>query len=79
MQKRFLDAGFSPEDVHLLGPDARKQNLVVRIRAAGHATEKPVLFLCHIDVVEALRSDWHTDPFNSSRRTATTTAAARRT
>jgi acetylornithine deacetylase/succinyl-diaminopimelate desuccinylase-like protein len=63
MQKRFLDAGFAQEDVRLLGPDPRKQNLVVRIRAAGRATEKPVLFLCHIDVVEALRSDWHTDPF----------------
>jgi acetylornithine deacetylase/succinyl-diaminopimelate desuccinylase-like protein len=63
MQKRFLDAGFPAEDVHLLGPDPRKQNLVVRLRAAGTTTEKPVLFLCHMDVVEALRSDWHTDPF----------------
>jgi acetylornithine deacetylase/succinyl-diaminopimelate desuccinylase-like protein len=63
MQKRFLDAGFSPEDIHLLGPDPRKQNLVVRLRAAGPTTEKPVLFLCHIDVVQALRSDWTTDPF----------------
>jgi acetylornithine deacetylase/succinyl-diaminopimelate desuccinylase-like protein len=52
-----------PEDVRLLGPDPRKQNLVVRIRAAGQSTEKPVLFLCHIDVVQALRTDWHTDPF----------------
>ncbi len=63
MQKRFLDAGFSPDDVKLIGPDAKKQNLVVRIRAAGTPSEKPVLFLCHIDVVEALRSDWSTDPF----------------
>jgi acetylornithine deacetylase/succinyl-diaminopimelate desuccinylase-like protein len=63
MQKRFLDAGFASEDVRLLGPDPRKQNLVVRIRAAGQSTEKPVLFLCHIDVVQALRTDWHTDPF----------------
>ena len=63
MQKRFLDAGFPPEDVHLLGPDPRKQNLVVRLRAAGQPDKKPVLFLCHMDVVEALRSDWHTDPF----------------
>jgi acetylornithine deacetylase/succinyl-diaminopimelate desuccinylase-like protein len=63
MEKRFLDAGFAREDVRLLGPDARKQNLVVRIHAAGTPTEKPVLFLCHIDVVEALRSDWTTDPF----------------
>jgi acetylornithine deacetylase/succinyl-diaminopimelate desuccinylase-like protein len=63
MQKRFLDAGFPAEDVQLLGPDARKQNLVVRLRAAGPATGKPVLFLCHMDVVEALRSDWSTNPF----------------
>ena len=63
MQKRFLDAGFSADDVHLIGPDPRKMNLVVRYRAAGSPTEKPVLFLCHIDVVQALRSDWHTDPF----------------
>src|ERR1700756_2313161 len=63
MEKRFLDAGFPREDVHLLGPDPRKQNLVVRLRAAEPSTEKPVLFLCHMDVVQALRSDWHTDPF----------------
>ena len=63
MQKRFLDAGFPASDLHLLGPDPRKQNLVVWYHAAGQPTEKPVLFLCHIDVVQALRSDWHTDPF----------------
>ncbi len=63
MQKRFLDAGFPPEDVPRLGPDPRKQNLVVRYRAAGTPAEKPVLFLCHMDVVQALRSDWTTDPF----------------
>ena len=63
MQKRFLDAGFAAADVHLLGPNSRKMNLVVRYRAAGTPNEKPVLFLCHIDVVQALRSDWHTDPF----------------
>jgi len=63
MQKRFLDAGFPAADVQLLGPDARKQNLVVRLRAAGTPTAKPVLFLCHMDVVQALRADWSTDPF----------------
>ena len=63
MEKRFLDAGFPREDVHLLGPNAKKMNLVVRYRAAGTPNEKPVLFLCHMDVVEALKSDWHTDPF----------------
>jgi len=63
MQKLFLDAGFPAADVLLLGPDVRKMNLVVRLRAARPTAEKPVLFLCHMDVVEALRSDWSTDPF----------------
>jgi acetylornithine deacetylase/succinyl-diaminopimelate desuccinylase-like protein len=63
MEKRFLDAGFPRADVLLLGPDAKKLNLVVRYRAEGTPDKKPVLFLCHMDVVEALRSDWHTDPF----------------
>ena len=63
MRKRLIDAGFAAEDVLPLGPDPRKQNLVVRLRAAGTPEEKPVLFLCHMDVVEALKSDWTTDPF----------------
>jgi len=61
MQKRFLDAGFSPDEIHLLGPNDRKQNLLVRIKGTSNA--KPVLFLGHIDVVEALPKDWHTNPF----------------
>ena len=63
MQKRFLDAGFAPEDMQLLGPDPNKMNLIVRMKAAGPSSEKPVLFLGHLDVVEALPSDWHTNPF----------------
>jgi acetylornithine deacetylase/succinyl-diaminopimelate desuccinylase-like protein len=63
MQQLFSAAGLAAEDVHLLGPDQRKLNLVVRLRAGGPTTKKPVLFLCHMDVVEALRSDWSTDPF----------------
>lgn len=63
IRKRLLDAGFAAEDVQLLGPNERKQNLVVRLRAAGTPAEKPVLFLGHMDVVEALASDWTTDPF----------------
>ena len=63
MRQRFLAAGFPAADVQLLGPNPRKLNLVVRMRAAQPTTEKPVLFLCHMDVVQALRSDWTTDPF----------------
>jgi len=61
MRKSFVDAGFPASEIHLLGPSPRKQNLVVRIKGSG--TGKPILFLCHMDVVEALPKDWHTDPF----------------
>ena len=63
LEMRFLDAGFPEADVHLIGPVPNKMNLVVRYRAEGTPAEKPVLFICHIDVVQALRSDWTTDPF----------------
>ena len=63
LEMRFLDAGFAESDVKLIGPNPNKLNLVVRYRAAGTPAEKPVLFLCHMDVVQALRSDWTTDPF----------------
>lgn len=66
MAKRFLDAGFPPEDVQILIPpgDSTKGNLVVRYRGTGGANgPKPLLLLAHVDVVAALRSDWSRDPF----------------
>src|SRR5271155_5047702 len=61
MAKRLLDAGFPAADVQVLGPNDRKGNLVARIHGTG--TQKPILFICHTDVVEARREDWTTDPF----------------
>ena len=61
MQQRFLDAGFPASDIHLLGPNPRKMNLVVRYH--GASGKKPILFIGHLDVVEANRDDWTTDPF----------------
>ena len=61
MAARFRAAGFSAEDVHVLGPLPNKKNLVVRFR--GQSPAKPILFLAHLDVVEALRQDWSMDPF----------------
>ncbi|HEY2459894.1 MAG TPA: M20/M25/M40 family metallo-hydrolase [Candidatus Acidoferrum sp.] len=61
MAKRLLSAGFDPKDVIVDGPNDRKKNLVVRLHGTG--PRKPVLFLAHLDVVEARREDWTTDPF----------------
>src|SRR5579872_3431818 len=61
MAKRLKDAGFPSADIQVLGPNDRKGNLVARYRGTGAA--KPVLIIAHLDVVEARRSDWTTDPF----------------
>src|ERR1700733_14712759 len=63
MAKRLLDAGFPPEDVHVLGPNDRKGNLVARIHGTGGGRLKPILLIGHLDVVEARREDWTTNPF----------------
>jgi acetylornithine deacetylase/succinyl-diaminopimelate desuccinylase-like protein len=59
--QRFRAAGFPAADVSVLGPDERKKNLVVRLRGTGQ--RRPVLLIGHLDVVEARREDWSTDPF----------------
>ncbi|HKW35499.1 MAG TPA: M20/M25/M40 family metallo-hydrolase [Candidatus Acidoferrum sp.] len=61
MAQRLRAAGFSENDFHVAGPNDRKKNLVVRLRGTGK--RKPILFIGHLDVVEALRSDWSMDPF----------------
>ncbi|MGH9388742.1 MAG: M20/M25/M40 family metallo-hydrolase, partial [Vicinamibacteria bacterium] len=61
MARRLRDAGFPEEDVRVLGPHPRKGNLVARLRGSGK--RDPLLLLAHIDVVEALPSDWSFDPF----------------
>ena len=45
----------------MLGPNDRKKNVVVRLHGSGK--HKPVLLIGHLDVVEARREDWTTDPF----------------
>ncbi|HSB75549.1 MAG TPA: M20/M25/M40 family metallo-hydrolase [Terriglobales bacterium] len=61
MAKRLLDAGFPAADVVVLSPDQRHGNMVARYRGTG--ARKPILLIGHLDVVEARRSDWTTDPF----------------
>ena len=61
MATRLREAGYAEKDLVLAGPNERKKNLVVRLRGTGK--RKPVLFIGHLDVVEARREDWTTDPF----------------
>ncbi len=61
MATRFRAAGYPESDIHVAGPLPRKGNLVVRLHGTG--TARPILFLGHLDVVEARRADWSFDPF----------------
>ncbi len=61
MAARLRSAGFKPGDIQVTGPDDQHKNLVVRY--PGKGILRPVLFICHLDVVEALPRDWSMDPF----------------
>jgi acetylornithine deacetylase/succinyl-diaminopimelate desuccinylase-like protein len=62
MADRLLQAGFPAADVQVIGlPNSKNHNLVARFRGTGK--QKPIVFLAHLDVVEARRGDWSMDPF----------------
>jgi acetylornithine deacetylase/succinyl-diaminopimelate desuccinylase-like protein len=63
MRARFLAAGFPEADLLIDGPVDVRKNLLIRYRGKPGSDLKPILFLCHLDVVEALRSDWTVNPF----------------
>jgi acetylornithine deacetylase/succinyl-diaminopimelate desuccinylase-like protein len=68
MAKRFLDAGFPASDIFQGGPKPEKGNLVVRYHGSG--ARKPLMLLAHLDVVQALKTDWSPDldPFVFTER-----------
>ena len=61
MSARLRAAGFAPSDVQVLGPRPERANLVARLHGTG--ARRPLLLISHLDVVEANREDWTTDPF----------------
>jgi acetylornithine deacetylase/succinyl-diaminopimelate desuccinylase-like protein len=64
---RMRAAGFAPEDVTLIAPadHPTKGNVVIRLHGQGkdQRNGKPILFIGHLDVVEAKPEDWSVDPF----------------
>jgi len=61
MAARLKAVGFTDKDIFIGGAAPRKGNLVATLRGTGK--RKPLLLLAHLDVVEAKREDWTTDPF----------------
>jgi acetylornithine deacetylase/succinyl-diaminopimelate desuccinylase-like protein len=58
---RLKAAGYTDKDIFLGGAAENKGNIVARLKGSGK--RKPLLLLAHLDVVEAPRVDWTTDPF----------------
>jgi acetylornithine deacetylase/succinyl-diaminopimelate desuccinylase-like protein len=63
----FRAAGWPAGDVRIVPQDSTVA-LIVRWRAEGRTTAKPIMLMGHMDVVEAKREDWTTDPFVLTER-----------
>jgi acetylornithine deacetylase/succinyl-diaminopimelate desuccinylase-like protein len=62
MAKRLTEAGFPSADVQVIGETPKYQCLVARYRGKN-AGVAPLLMIAHLDVVDARREDWSTDPY----------------
>ncbi len=63
---RLTTAGFAPEDivrVPVTIDGEQTMGLIVRYKAGGEPKGRPVAFLAHMDVVDAVASNWATDPY----------------
>jgi acetylornithine deacetylase/succinyl-diaminopimelate desuccinylase-like protein len=55
-------AGFADADIEII-PLGETAAMTVRYRGDGSSGKKPILFMAHMDVVDAKREDWEHDPF----------------
>lgn len=66
LAEELVGAGFSTEDVEVI-PLGETAALVATYRSDGSSDQPPIAFLAHMDVVEALASDWERPPFELTR------------
>jgi acetylornithine deacetylase/succinyl-diaminopimelate desuccinylase-like protein len=66
--KYLKSAGFTDSEIHVV-PEPKyphQVNVVVRIHGKGKG--KPVMWICHMDVVEAKAEDWTLPPFKFTEK-----------
>ena len=63
LRTRFLSAGFDAADLHVLADPAAPAQTSLVVRLKGHGKGKPLLYLCHLDVVPAKAEDWSVPPY----------------
>lgn len=59
---QLKQAGFSDNNIYIL-PVNETAALIVRYQGDGSSNKKPILFLAHMDVVDATLDEWNHDPF----------------
>ena len=66
---KYLKAnGFTDSEVHV-APEPKYPNQVnVVVRIKGKGTGKPVMWICHMDVVDARKQDWTLPPFTFTEK-----------
>jgi carboxypeptidase PM20D1 len=62
LRSELIAAGFPEQDVEVV-PLGETASLIARYRGDGSSGKAPILFLGHMDVVEALAKDWERPPF----------------
>lgn len=68
MVKYLKDGGFTDDEIHVI-PEKdfpNQVNVVVRIKGKGKG--KPVMWICHMDVVDAKAADWTLPPFKFTEK-----------
>ena len=62
MARHLVAAGMPAADVRVVGADPKYQSLVARYRGRN-PSQKPILLMAHLDVVDARKEDWTFDPY----------------
>jgi acetylornithine deacetylase/succinyl-diaminopimelate desuccinylase-like protein len=66
--KYLIAGGFPASDVKIVPEDKFPSQVNVVARIHGKGKGKPVMWICHMDVVEALAKDWTLPPFKFTEK-----------
>lgn len=66
---RYLKAdGFTDSEIHVVAEPKYPQQVNVVVRLKGKGKGRPVMWICHMDVVEAKAEDWTLPPFKFTEK-----------
>ena len=65
---RLRAGGFAPGDIHELPEEKYPNQVSVVVRYHGSGKAKPILWNCHIDIVDARPEDWSYPPFKLTEK-----------